>query len=92
MGCTGKTTTDMIQIRREICEACDQRDGDTCLIVEQRHPGKSSIKMGTGVLSHECPLKKWVKLKSKCGTCDRMAYTDRQGECVWCVNKRSLAR
>ncbi|MEM9825085.1 MAG: hypothetical protein AAF958_00775 [Planctomycetota bacterium] len=81
--------------RKAVCESCPDRDGDLCLLVEAKHPGRSSITNGIRRGDVDCPKGDWpesVQLqKRRCPTCDRLwPTTSPKEECAFCKNKRVI--
>lgn len=81
--------------RRAKCESCDEREGDTCKLVELKHPGKSSIASGTKRPELRCPKKvpEWVEVPSECVECGRQRQILTSSQlCRFCQNDHDLKK
>jgi hypothetical protein len=90
MACKYRTRLDVIVERRAACKKCDHSNGDTCELVESKHPGQSSIRRGTTKMHLACPIGTWPAEKTRCRQCRRMAFVSSDMVCFWCENKARL--
>lgn len=84
------------EVRLSICGECEHAEGDTCKIVEAKHPGRSSIRHGVVRPGVRCPLTepKWIEHPIKCQSCGRpkQRFSDKIGVCQWCEIELSVTK
>jgi hypothetical protein len=105
MTCQDKATNNFVSLssvgvsfsarRAAICQSLDCSNGDTCLVTEAKHPGKSSIASGTKRPELRCPKKKpeWLEEPSECKECGRQKQILSSLQmCRFCQNDYDLKK
>ena len=97
-GCPGKSLpilgASFAQRRLEICNACDNCEGDTCKIVAEKKPDHASITLGVTREGLRCPLPspKWTEEPQQCPACRRVSqvFGNKQAVCNYCKQRQAI--
>jgi adenine/guanine phosphoribosyltransferase-like PRPP-binding protein/uncharacterized HAD superfamily protein len=86
---------DFARDRLAKCKECIYAKGDTCELVEIKHPGHSSIEHGVIRKELRCPKPEpeWIEQPQECPRCKRprQIITTKSKVCHWCQTKLAVS-